>query len=65
MIKAIALEILVFVELDIAKQSSIPTLVMNESGRNEFEVLLWLTINLYYMWDVPCGEREAVASQMK
>lgn len=38
---------------------------MNESGRNEFEVLLWLTINLYYMWDVPRGEREAVASQMK
>lgn len=42
---------------------------MNESGRNEFEVLLWLTINLYYTWDVPCGGREggreAVASQTK
>lgn len=35
-----ALEILVFVELNIAEQSNIPTLVMNESGRNEFEVLL-------------------------
>lgn len=38
---------------------------MNESGRNEFEVLLGLTINLYYTWDVPCGEGEAAASQTK